>query len=78
MTEEDNSSKAITLADAKKKDPSIMKEDVEMFYRKNVEMKKNQEGIILLSLHPIIILISWTYSLFPGMILKQRKSSGQG
>ena len=38
------SSKAITLADARKKDPTIKKEDVEEFFRKNVEMKKKPRG----------------------------------
>ena len=33
-------SKATTLADAKKKDPTIKKEDVEQFFRKNVEIKR--------------------------------------
>ena len=33
-------SKQTTLKDAKKKDPTIKKEDVEIFFKKNVEMKK--------------------------------------
>ena len=33
-------SKAVTLADARKKDKSITKSDVEQFFRKNVEVKK--------------------------------------
>ena len=37
-------SRKITLADAKKKDPSIKKEDVEEFFKKNVEVKAKQRG----------------------------------
>ena len=37
-------SKATTLKDAKAKDPSIRMEDVEEFFRKNVEVKKKARG----------------------------------
>ena len=37
-------SKAITLADAKKKDPTIKMSDVETFFKKNVEVKAKQRG----------------------------------
>ena len=37
-------SKATTLKDAKAKDPSIRMEDVEEFFRKNVEVKKKTRG----------------------------------
>ena len=37
-------SKATTLQDAKKKDASITKEDVEEFFRKNVEEKRKPRG----------------------------------
>ena len=38
------SSKATTLKDARAKDKSITKDDVEEFFRKNVEIKKSREG----------------------------------
>ena len=37
-------SRATTLKDAKKKDASITKEDVEEFFRKNVEEKRKPRG----------------------------------
>ena len=37
-------SRAATLQDAKKKDASITKEDVEEFFRKNVEEKRKPRG----------------------------------
>ena len=37
-------SKAVTLKDAREKDKSITKEDVEEFFRKNVEVKKKPRG----------------------------------
>ena len=37
-------SKATTLKDAKAKEPSIRMEDVEEFFRKNVEVKKKARG----------------------------------
>ena len=37
-------SKVVTLKDAREKDKSITKEDVEEFLRKNVEVKKKPRG----------------------------------
>ena len=37
-------SKAVTLKDAREKDPSIKMSDVEEFFKKNVEIKKKQRG----------------------------------
>ena len=37
-------SKNTTLKDAREKDKSITKDDVEEFFRKNVEIKKSREG----------------------------------
>ena len=37
-------SRATTLKDAREKDKSIMKEDVEEFFRKNVEEKRKSRG----------------------------------
>ena len=41
-------SKAVTLTDARKKDKSITKNDVDEFFRKNVEVKNCLEVRILL------------------------------
>ena len=58
------SSKNTTLKDAREKDKSITKDDVEEFFRKNVEIKKIQEDIIALLRHTINILTKLIYSLF--------------
>ena len=36
--------RATTLKDAKAKDKTITKEDIDEFFRKNVEIKKKQRG----------------------------------
>ena len=38
------SSKQITLQDSRKKDPTIIMSDVEEFFKKNVEIKRKQQG----------------------------------
>ena len=50
-------SRKTTLEDAKKKEPTIKKEDVEQFFRKNVEVKAKPRGMNSFVAPKIIILI---------------------
>ena len=68
-------SRKTTLEDAKKKEPTIKKEDVENFFRKNVEIKAKPEGITPSQPLTIITLIRLICSLWVITILMRNKNS---
>ena len=61
-------SRATTLKDAREKDATITKEDVEEFFRKNVEEKRKPRGENSFVAHTPILNIRWIYSLLVKMI----------